>query len=81
MSGPGPRALRWEFTAEPMREARQQRRLSRQGLANKIGVSAVAVRNWEMGRNYPRVDHLEAAVNELGFDPGAMWRLVSSSPV
>jgi transcriptional regulator with XRE-family HTH domain len=49
-----------------IREWRKTRGLSRQAIADALGVSAVAVGHWERGANAPNQDHLHAIVALFG---------------
>lgn len=41
-----------------LRDLRQKRKLTQQDLADKLGVSRVAVTKWETGEAYPRAELL-----------------------
>lgn len=64
-----------EFAAR-LRALRQQRGLSMQELADKIGVSAPSVFNWERGRQPRNKEHIQALADALIVPPGY---LLSSS--
>lgn len=52
--------------AERIRLLRQKKGLSRQALADRMGVSATAVYKWENGQSQPNIDMLEKLANLFG---------------
>lgn len=57
-------------------QARKARGWSQKQLANKVGVSAKTVSNWEIGRRKPRADHARALNSILGLEISRYHRII-----
>jgi len=65
---------------ELMRQARKQRGLTQEALAQRLGVTRTAVNMWESGKNVPSRDNLASIIGILGLDPGLALGLDASGP-
>ncbi len=54
------------MVGEKIREARQQRGWSQRFLAEKLGVTSVAIVYWETGRSVPRAHRMREVAMLLG---------------
>ena len=45
---------------------RKEKKLARDALGKKIGVSKTSIKNWEDGENPPKLEHLQAMANYFG---------------
>lgn len=61
-----------------IRNARNALGLSQEALAKKVGVSAIAVTNWESGRARPDMDSVNVLCKTLGFTPNAFFKFPGS---
>ncbi|AKG08071.1 hypothetical protein AAX06_07825 [Moraxella bovoculi] len=52
--------------AERLYKLRKEKRLARDALGAKIGVSKTAIKNWEDGENMPKVEHVQALAKYFG---------------
>lgn len=61
-----------EFESDDIRKLRQEKRLTQQELAVKLGVGIATVKRWEAGESRPRDEHREALLKlqaEIEADP------------
>jgi len=49
-----------------IKQERRKREISQKQFAQKIGVSLVSYRNWETKKHIPKINHIEAMLQELG---------------
>lgn len=61
-----------EFS-ERLFKLRKEKRLSREAVGKKIGVSKTSIKNWEDGENSPKVEHIQALAKF--FDVDFNWLL------
>lgn len=55
---------------ERLYKLRKEKKLARDALGAKIGVSKTAIKNWEDGENMPKVEHVQALAKyfDVSFD-------------
>jgi repressor LexA len=58
-----------KFSGEKLKELRKKRRLTQEELAERIGVTRVAVAKWEAGERTPKGEYLVRLASELGVSP------------
>jgi transcriptional regulator with XRE-family HTH domain len=63
-----------------LRRVREECRLSKRGLALKVGVTQSAVWQWEEGRAAPRPETAATLERVLGLDPGRLSKLLGYLP-
>lgn len=52
--------------SERLYKLRKEKKLARDALGAKIGVSKTAIKNWEDGENMPKVEHVQALAKYFG---------------
>ncbi|WFF38007.1 XRE family transcriptional regulator [Moraxella nasibovis] len=52
--------------SERLYKLRKEKKLARDALGTKIGVSKTAIKNWEDGENMPKVEHVQALAKFFG---------------
>lgn len=73
--------LQGKTTGDRIREARQRAGISRQQLADRVGISYVSVYNWERGKYAPSSENLHHIATVCGVLPHELhgWDVVGSS--
>ena len=57
-----------------LRQLREEKRITQEELAERVGVARNSISRLELGYNYPSIPLLEKLAENLGVEPGELFR-------